>query len=65
MLTSEEVREILGISQRTLFRLVKSGALAGHKVTLGPQGRYRFAEEDVSAYIRRNRVKPDKKAAAS
>jgi excisionase family DNA binding protein len=65
MLTSEEVRDILGISQRTLFRLVNRGEIRAHKVTLGPQGRYRFEEQDVRAYIRRNRVKPDKKAAVS
>lgn len=65
MLNSAEVREILGISQRTLFRLVNRGELPATKVTLAQQGRYRFKEADVQAYIKRNRVKPDKKAAAS
>jgi excisionase family DNA binding protein len=65
MLTSEQVRERLGISQRTLFRLVMSGQIEATKTRPGKNGRYRFSEEALETYIRRNRVKPDKAKAAS
>lgn len=65
MLTAAEVRERLGISQRTLFRLVRSGQLEASKTRPGKNGRYRISEEALAAYVKRNRVKPDQKAAAS
>lgn len=65
MLTSEEVRERLGISQRTLFRLIMSGQLRASKTRSGRSGRYRISEQDLADYVKRNRVKPDKSKAAS
>lgn len=42
-----QVQEMLGLSERTIFRLIKNGELNGFKV-----GReWRFQESDLEAYI--------------
>jgi len=65
LITSTEVCDLLGITTRTLSRLVARGDLRAMRITASPFGELRFTDSDIKAYIRRNRVKPDKKAAAS
>lgn len=65
LLTSTQVCDLLGITTRTISRLVARGDLRAMRITDSPYGELRFTEADVQAYIRRNRVKPDRKAAAS
>lgn len=65
MLTAAEARERLGISQRTLFRLVRSGQLEATKTRPGKNGRYRISAEAIDAYLRRNRIEPDHDKAMS
>lgn len=58
LLSVKEVQEVLGLSERTVFRLIKSGDLKGFKV-----GReWRFEETDVTDYIRAQRAKSQSKA---
>jgi excisionase family DNA binding protein len=53
LLTVKEVQERLGISESTLFRLLKRRELKGFKV-----GRvWKFEEEDIRDFIRRQREK--------
>ena len=65
MLTAAEVCDLLGIHPRTLSRLVARGDLRAMRITASRFGSPRFTEADVQAYIKRNRVKPDRRAAAS
>lgn len=49
----KEVQEALGLSERTIFRLIKTGDLKGFKA-----GReWRFEETDIQDYIKRQREK--------
>ena len=51
LLNIKEVQEALGISESTIFRLMKSRKLQGFKV-----GRtWRFQEKDVNEFIERQR----------
>lgn len=53
LLNIKQVQEILGISERTAFRLIKDGELKGFKV-----GReWRFEPSDIDDYIERQRRK--------
>ncbi len=53
LLGVKQVQEMLGVSERTVFRLIKIGELTGFKV-----GReWRFDEEDITGYIARQREK--------
>ncbi len=53
LLDVKQVREMLGLSERTVFRLIKSGELKGFKV-----GReWRFEESDITDFIQRQREK--------
>jgi excisionase family DNA binding protein len=53
LLDVKRVREMLGLSERTVFRLIKSGELKGFKV-----GReWRFEESDITDFIQRQREK--------
>lgn len=53
LLGVKQVQEMLGVSERTVFRLIKIGELTGFKV-----GReWRFDEEDITEYIARQREK--------
>ncbi len=53
LLDIKQVREVLGLSERTVFRLIKSGELKGFKV-----GReWRFEESDITDFIQRQREK--------
>ena len=65
LLTSTEVCDLLGITKRTISRLVAQGDLRAMRITASPFGELRFTESDIKAYIRRNRVKPDSRRAAS
>ncbi len=57
LLDIQGVRDMLGLSERTVFRLMKSGDLKGFKV-----GReWRFEESDIEAYIQRQRQKAEQK----
>lgn len=56
LLTIKQVEDRLKLSERTIFRLIKSGELNGFKV-----GReWRFEESDIDDYIRRQRQKSDR-----
>lgn len=56
LITIKAVQDALGISERTAFRLVKSGELKGFKV-----GReWRFTQADIEAYIDRQRKKAER-----
>lgn len=49
----KQLQGMLGISERTIFRLIKSGELSGFKV-----GReWRFTQADIDGYIERQRSK--------
>ena len=65
LLTSTEVCDLLGITKRTISRLVAQGDLRAMRITASPFGELRFTEGDIKAYIRRHRVKPDGRQAAS
>ena len=65
LLTAAEVCDLLGITKRTISRLVAQGDLRAMRITASPFGELRFTEGDIKAYIRRNRVKPDGRQAAS
>ncbi|MFL5626277.1 MAG: helix-turn-helix domain-containing protein [Ktedonobacteraceae bacterium] len=53
LLDVKQVQEMLGISERTIFRLIKIGDLTGFKA-----GReWRFTEEDIETYIAKQREK--------
>lgn len=53
LLNIKQVMEMLDTSERTLFRIIKHGELTGFKV-----GReWRFDEEDITAFIARQREK--------
>jgi len=56
LLTSTEVCDLLGITTRTISRLVARGDLRAMRITASPFGELRFTE---------NRVKPDSRRAAS
>ena len=51
----KQVQEILGLSERTVFRLINSGELTGFKA-----GReWRFEQADIDAYKERQRKKAE------
>lgn len=53
LLDIKQVQEKLGVSERTVFRLIDKGELTGFKV-----GRaWRFEESDIDSYIERQRQK--------
>lgn len=53
LLDVKQVRESLGLSERTIFRLIKEGELKGFKV-----GReWRFTEADITEYFEAQRKK--------
>jgi excisionase family DNA binding protein len=54
--TLEQLQQILKLSDRTIFRLLKEGKLSGFKV-----GReWRFQESDINAYIQAQREEAQK-----
>jgi excisionase family DNA binding protein len=58
LLNIKQVQDVLGLSERTIFRLIKDGELHGFKV-----GReWRFEESDIEDFIRRQRQKSEKKS---
>jgi len=57
ILDVKQVQEHLHLSERTVFRLIKSGALKGFKA-----GReWRFEEADIEDFIRRQKEEAAKK----
>ena len=53
LLNIKQVQDILHLSERTIFRLIKSDELQGFKA-----GReWRFEQSDIDAYIERQRRK--------
>ncbi len=60
LLNVKEVQERLGISESTLFRLLKRKELKGFKV-----GRaWKFEEQDIKNYIEKQRAKAEEANAA-
>ena len=59
LLSIKQVQEILGLSERTIFRLIKNGEIQGFKI-----GReWRFTEADINAYIEKQRQKARRSSA--
>ena len=57
LLNIKQVRDMLHLSERTIFRLIKSGDLSGLKV-----GReWRFEQSDIDTYLDRQREKARQK----
>ena len=53
ILDVKQVQEVLHLSERTVFRLIKSGELAGFKA-----GReWRFEESDIEDFIQKQKQK--------
>jgi len=53
-LSTTEVREQLGITLRTLYRLIDEGQIPAYKI-----GRViRMKEEDIQAYLNESRIEP-------
>jgi excisionase family DNA binding protein len=60
LLNTKQVQERLGISESTLFRLLKRKELKGFKV-----GRaWKFEEKDIEDYIQQQRAKAETEQAA-
>ena len=55
LLNAKEVQEQLGISESTLWRLLKRKELTGFKVGHA----WKFEEEDIKRYIERQRAKAE------
>jgi len=56
LLNIKEVEEALGVSESTIFRLMKSRKLQGFKV-----GReWRFQEKDINEFIQRQREEAER-----
>lgn len=55
LLDIRQVQNILKLSERTVFRLIKSGELRGFKAG----SKWRFEMSDIQAYINRQRQKND------
>lgn len=53
LLDIRQVQNILKLSERTVFRLIKSGELKGFKAG----SKWRFATSDIEDYINRQRQK--------
>lgn len=54
-LNMKQVEELLGISERTIYRIMQKGDLKGFKT-----GRaWRFEESDIEDYIKRQREKAE------
>lgn len=57
LLTTKQVQEMLGVSERTIFNFMERGDLKGFKV-----GRsWRFEESDIEDYINRQRRKAEQR----
>lgn len=53
-LSTTDVRQRLGITLRTLYRLIDEGQIAAYKI-----GRViRMKEEDIDAFLERSRIEP-------
>lgn len=53
----KQLREVLGLSERTIFRLLREGDLTGFKA-----GReWRFTQGDIDTYIELQRQKAERK----
>jgi len=61
LLDVKQVQERLGISESTLFRMLKRKELKGFKVG-GPRGQWRFEESDIEDYIKQQRQKAEQEA---
>ena len=60
LLDIKQVQEILSLSERTVFRLIKNGELTGFKA-----GReWRFEQVDIDAYKERQRKKAEEERQA-
>jgi excisionase family DNA binding protein len=63
--TAREVRTELRVSRDTLLKLIKAGEFPGAtKVPPGPTGHWRFPDDAVAEYMRRNGMAARQEAAA-
>ena len=66
MKTAAEVRKELRITRDTLLKLIKAGEFPGAmKVPPGPTGHWRFPDDAVADYCRRNRHAAQQEAAVN
>lgn len=56
-LTAAEARDRLGVSRETFRKLIKNGLITAHKISDGTTSPYQVAEEELDAYIERQRAK--------
>lgn len=56
LLTPAEVCERLGISERSLKSLLRSGAIRAAKIGSAPNSPWRISEEAIADYIERQTV---------
>lgn len=49
--TLKQVAKILELSERTIFRYLKTGKISGSKI-----GHWRFTEQDVKEFLEKNKV---------
>ena len=54
LLTIQEVVEIMKISESTVRRLIKSGALPAYKI--GKRGQLRVKQEELEEYLEKQKV---------
>jgi predicted DNA-binding transcriptional regulator AlpA len=60
MLKASDVCKILGISRETLFKLTAAGEFPGAmKATPNPNGHWRYPEQAVRDYLKRNAYIPE------
>ena len=57
LLTAAEARAVLRIDQKTLIKLIKTGALPALKVGGGRSSPYRISEKALFEYIKRESTK--------
>lgn len=54
-LTMKQVEELLGVSERTIYRIMQKGDLKGFKTGHA----WRFEESDIEDYVKRQRKKAE------
>lgn len=61
LLTIQEVAETMKVSEKTVRRLIKRGAIVAYKV--GERGQLRVKERELERYVETRRVEIEKAAA--
>lgn len=56
-LSAAEARERLGVSRETFRKLIKNGLITAHKISDGTTSPYQISEDELDAYVERQRAK--------